>query len=316
MPICLGADTLCWHLRLEHGAISLGAVLDEAASVGSECVQVNLHHARRQALEDLASLADRARTLGLRLLASGDFLGRGREGDDPSVGIERIGGWLEQAVAPGSPVLCVVSGFYRAELAGWPDLVEAERATSAMSSAPRSRLRTTPGSPSCSRTMRIVDERALVQTLSEQRIAGAALDVFEQEPISPRHPLVALDNVILSPHAIGRTDQRFSEGARSAARTVLAVARGTQPPFLVNPAVLDNPRLTSATTAARPGPSEPADLTGERERFPLGCDTTTRKQSARRPLDIREVGEREQKCLRALAAVAVRLEREVELVRE
>ena len=47
----------------------------------------------------------------------------------------------------------------------------------------------------------VVDEAALVDALQERRIAGAGLDVFEVEPLSPGHPLTRLDNVVLSPHA-------------------------------------------------------------------------------------------------------------------
>jgi sugar phosphate isomerase/epimerase len=90
-------------------------------------VQVNLHHVRGRPAAELARLRERAEARGLRLLASGDFLGQARNGDAPSVGVERIAAWLERAVALGSPILRVVSGFYRAELAGRPDLVEAER---------------------------------------------------------------------------------------------------------------------------------------------------------------------------------------------
>ena len=125
--IRLGADTLCWHLRLESGDVTLESVLEEAAGLGAECVQVNLHHARDRDLDGLRNLAERAGALGLTLLASGDFLGEARNGDDPPVGIERVEAWLERAVALGSPVLRVVSGFYRAELFGRADLIEIER---------------------------------------------------------------------------------------------------------------------------------------------------------------------------------------------
>jgi sugar phosphate isomerase/epimerase len=127
MAIRLGVDTLCWHLRLETGGVSASEVFEEAADVGAEIVQVNLHHVRELELDELEALAERGRALGLTLLASGDFLGRGREGDEPSVGIGRIEAWLERARALGSPLLRVVSGFYRADLAGRPDLIEAER---------------------------------------------------------------------------------------------------------------------------------------------------------------------------------------------
>lgn len=125
--IHLGVDTLCWHLRLEHGAVGLEDVLEQAAGLGSDFVQVNLHHVRDREVEELRTLAAHAGELGLRLLASGDFLGEGRNGDSPAVGIGRVNAWLERAVALESPVLRVVSGFYRAELHGQPALIEAER---------------------------------------------------------------------------------------------------------------------------------------------------------------------------------------------
>jgi sugar phosphate isomerase/epimerase len=125
--IHLGVDTLCWHLRLERGAVTLEDVLDQAVELGADFVQVNLHHVRDRDVEELGTLAARADGVGLRLLASGDFLGEGRNGDAPAVGIGRVHAWLEQAVALGSPVLRVVSGFYRAELMGRPELIEAER---------------------------------------------------------------------------------------------------------------------------------------------------------------------------------------------
>jgi sugar phosphate isomerase/epimerase len=127
MGIRLGADTLCWHLRLERGAISIEQVLEECADLRCQCVQANLHHVRDQEIPFLRHLADRAADLGLVLLASGDFLGEGRSGEDPEVGADRVRGWLERAVALGSPILRLVSGFYRAELFGRPDLVELER---------------------------------------------------------------------------------------------------------------------------------------------------------------------------------------------
>ena len=56
----------------------------------------------------------------------------------------------------------------------------------------------------------IVDQQALTRVLQEKRIAGAGLDVFEPEPIDPRDPLLALDNVILAPHALSWTDECFA----------------------------------------------------------------------------------------------------------
>jgi D-3-phosphoglycerate dehydrogenase len=84
----------------------------------------------------------------------------------------------------------------------------------------------------------IVEERALHAALADRRIAGAALDVFEQEPIGADHPFVGLDNVILTPHSICWTDEFFRNNAESAFRSVVAVARGETPTFVVNRDVL------------------------------------------------------------------------------
>jgi phosphoglycerate dehydrogenase-like enzyme len=89
----------------------------------------------------------------------------------------------------------------------------------------------------------IVDQAALTDALRARRIAGAALDVFEQEPIDPADPLLSLDNVILAPHAIGVTDEIFRGSGRSACRSVLAAADGRVPEHVVNPEALAHPRL-------------------------------------------------------------------------
>ncbi|HET6712889.1 MAG TPA: TIM barrel protein [Actinomycetota bacterium] len=127
MTISLGVDTLCWHMPLEAGLISVEDVLRDAASLGAAAVALNLHHTRERSVDAHAALSARAGDLGLRVLAQGDFLGSPRLGDEPSVGVDRIRGWLERATALGSPTLRLASGFYRAELAARPDLIEAER---------------------------------------------------------------------------------------------------------------------------------------------------------------------------------------------
>ncbi len=127
MTISLGVDTLCWHMPLEAGLISVEDVLRDAASLGAPVVALNLHHTRGRSVDAHRALAAAAGELGLRMLAQGDFLGSPRHGDEPSVGVDRIRGWLERASALQSPTLRLVSGFYRAELASRPDLIEAER---------------------------------------------------------------------------------------------------------------------------------------------------------------------------------------------
>lgn len=89
----------------------------------------------------------------------------------------------------------------------------------------------------------VVDEKALYEALSEKRIAGAGLDVFEEEPTPAHNPILQLDNVIVSPHALCWTDELFANIARTAIGAVLAVHAGKKPQFVVDPAVLDHPRV-------------------------------------------------------------------------
>jgi glyoxylate reductase len=80
----------------------------------------------------------------------------------------------------------------------------------------------------------IVDEEALVQALQASRLAGAGLDVFENEPRV--HPaLLAMDNVTLSPHVGSATAVTRLRMAMLAAENLLAALRGERPPNLVNP---------------------------------------------------------------------------------
>lgn len=83
----------------------------------------------------------------------------------------------------------------------------------------------------------VVDEAALVQALREGWIAGAGLDVFEPEPPSADNPLFKLDNVVLTPHIAGVTEETARQLAISVATQVLQVLRGERPPHLVNPEV-------------------------------------------------------------------------------
>ncbi len=84
----------------------------------------------------------------------------------------------------------------------------------------------------------LVDEEALYAALSERRIAGAAIDVFQHEPVDADNPLLTLDNVIVTPHSICWTDEFFRNNAESAFRSVAAVAGGKAPAFVVNREVL------------------------------------------------------------------------------
>jgi sugar phosphate isomerase/epimerase len=125
--LVLGADTLCWHLRLEHRELTLEEAFAEAADAGAAFMQLSLHHARDRSTDDLPALARRARDLGLRVLASGDPLEGAHRGESVATATARVEGWIERAAALGSPILRVASGFYRADLAGRPEAIEAER---------------------------------------------------------------------------------------------------------------------------------------------------------------------------------------------
>lgn len=86
----------------------------------------------------------------------------------------------------------------------------------------------------------IVDQKALTTVLQERRIAGAGLDVLEQEPPDPADPILALDNVVLAPHALCWTDQCFAGNGAADVRAVLDVMHGRVPRGVVNRAVLDS----------------------------------------------------------------------------
>jgi phosphoglycerate dehydrogenase-like enzyme len=87
----------------------------------------------------------------------------------------------------------------------------------------------------------IVDESALIDALQTGRIAGAALDVFEKEPLSPDSPLAMMENVILTSHSIGWTEELFRDMGRIDCQGALAVYRGEAPEHVVNPKVLSQP---------------------------------------------------------------------------
>jgi len=83
----------------------------------------------------------------------------------------------------------------------------------------------------------IHDEIALAEALASKRIAGAGLDVWEDEPPPHDHPLLRFDNVLVSPHTAGATEESRENMARFAAEQVLDILDGKRPPRLVNPEV-------------------------------------------------------------------------------
>lgn len=86
----------------------------------------------------------------------------------------------------------------------------------------------------------VVNEKALTSALLRGKIAGAALDVFEKEPVGPANPLMRLSNVILLPHIASASVETRTSMAELAARNILAALDGKTPPNLVNREVLDH----------------------------------------------------------------------------
>ena len=81
----------------------------------------------------------------------------------------------------------------------------------------------------------IIDEQALIRALEERRIMGAALDVFEKEPLPADHPLLKLDNITLTPHIGGFTTDSRGEGVRIIVDEVERFLKGETLRLTVNP---------------------------------------------------------------------------------
>lgn len=86
----------------------------------------------------------------------------------------------------------------------------------------------------------VVDEKALIEALKAGEIAGAGLDVFEDEPPSPDNPLLKMPNVILTPHMGGVSVEGSRNMATHSAADIMRVLRGERPKYLMNPQALGN----------------------------------------------------------------------------
>jgi phosphoglycerate dehydrogenase-like enzyme len=97
----------------------------------------------------------------------------------------------------------------------------------------------------------IVDQAALYRTLKERKIRGAALDVFEMEPVPDDEPILKLDNVVVTPHTLCWTDECFRKMGDSAVNSILTVLKGEVPQHVVNREVLEKPSLRAKLNANR-----------------------------------------------------------------
>ena len=81
----------------------------------------------------------------------------------------------------------------------------------------------------------VVDEVALIEVLSEGKIRGAGLDVFEQEPVDPDNPLLQMDNVIVAPHVAGKSSESYPRRVTFAYENMQRVWNGEPPQSVVTP---------------------------------------------------------------------------------
>src|SRR5690606_21352656 len=84
----------------------------------------------------------------------------------------------------------------------------------------------------------VVDDAALIGALREGRIGGAALDVFVTQPLPADHPYLALDNVIVTPHMAGITEESMARMGTGAIAEALRVLAGDLPVNLINPSAI------------------------------------------------------------------------------
>jgi D-3-phosphoglycerate dehydrogenase len=97
----------------------------------------------------------------------------------------------------------------------------------------------------------VVDEQALIRALEAKRLAGAALDVFEKEPIGADNPLLRMENVITTPHAAYFSTAAVSQVPRRCGEEIARVLTGQRPLNVVNPEIYAPGAVRRARTAAR-----------------------------------------------------------------
>lgn len=102
----------------------------------------------------------------------------------------------------------------------------------------------------------VIQESALIQALETGKIRGAALDVFEKEPLDPASPLLKLDNTILTSHSVAWTVELFRDMGRMDCEGALAIRHGNPPAHVVNREVLDRPGFRKKLEVFKHSPVE------------------------------------------------------------
>ncbi|HET7056124.1 MAG TPA: NAD(P)-dependent oxidoreductase, partial [Thermomicrobiales bacterium] len=89
----------------------------------------------------------------------------------------------------------------------------------------------------------LVDQQALYEALRDHRIAGAGMDVFAQEPVDPNEPILQLDNVVVTPHALCWTDECERMMGENVLGSIQDVAAGRVPTNVVNRDAAETPTM-------------------------------------------------------------------------
>jgi D-3-phosphoglycerate dehydrogenase len=92
----------------------------------------------------------------------------------------------------------------------------------------------------------LVDTEALIEAVASGHLRGAAMDVFDREPLPADHPYAAAEGILLSPHVGGASEEAMERTAIQVAEAVIAALGGRRPAHLVNPEVWERRRLTPA----------------------------------------------------------------------
>lgn len=93
----------------------------------------------------------------------------------------------------------------------------------------------------------VVDTVALAEVLAAGRIAGAGIDVFEEEPLPTDHPMTAVDNAVLTPHIAWYTEESYTRLKQQVIQNVIDVCAGRTPHAILNPEVLRQPSADGAS---------------------------------------------------------------------
>lgn len=84
----------------------------------------------------------------------------------------------------------------------------------------------------------VIDETALIDAIKNKKLAGAALDVFEKEPLDPANPLLQLDQVVMTPHAAFYSDESCAELKQKAVANIVSVFKSGTPTYWVNQSLM------------------------------------------------------------------------------